>query len=153
NYTVVTVKNTAGVVNKAALTITAAANAKPYDATTAATAVPAVTGLVGGDTATGLLEAYADGNAGTGKTLIVTGYTGNDGNGGGNYRVTTVSSTAGVTNQAALTITAAANTKSYDAATTASAVPTMSGLQGGDTVTGLVEAYGSANAGSNKTLT
>ena len=52
-----------------------------------------------------------------------------------------------------LTITAAANTKTYDATTAASATPTVSGLQGGDSVSGLAEAYGSANAGAGKTLT
>ena len=50
---------------------------------------------------TGLSETYDSKNAGSGKTLAVaTGYSVNDGNGGGNYTVTTVTSTAGVIDQA-----------------------------------------------------
>ena len=54
--------------------------------------------------------------------------------------------------KAGLTITAATNTKTYDVTTTASATPTVSGLQGSDTVAALVEAYADANAGSGKSL-
>ena len=88
-----------------------------------------------------------DANAGTGKTLNVATYTVNDGNGGNNYTVSLVADTTGVINPAALTITAATNTKTYDATTSAAAAPTVSGLQGTDTVTGLVETYLDANAG------
>ena len=153
NYTVTTAANTTGVINKAALTITAATNTKNYDSTTTAAATPTVSGLVGGDTVTGLGEAYATATAGTGKTLNVkAGYTVNDGNSGGNYTVTTVANTTGVINKAALTITAATNTKTYDGTTTAAATPVASGLVGGDTVTGLTEAYNNKNTGTGKTL-
>ncbi len=154
NYTVTTASSTSGVINKAALTITALTNTKTYDATTSAAATPTVSGLQGGDTVTGLSETYDSKNAGNGKTLTVAaGYTVSDGNSGGNYTVTTASSTAGVINKAALTITALTNTKTYDATTSAAATPTVSGLQGGDTVTGLSETYDSKNAGNGKTLT
>jgi hypothetical protein len=153
NYAVTTVANTAGVINQAPLTITAAANTKVYDGTTSAAATPKATGLVGGDTVTGLSETYNNRNVGSGKTLTVgTGYVVNDGNGGGNYAVTTATSTAGVINQAGLTIAAAANTKTYDGTTSAAATPTVVGLEGSDTVTGLSETYDSKNAGSGKTL-
>jgi hypothetical protein len=54
---------------------------------------------------TGLAEVYTDPNAGTSKTLIVSAFTINDGNLGGNYNVSTVSDTTGVINQAPQTIT------------------------------------------------
>jgi hypothetical protein len=54
---------------------------------------------------------------------------------------------------APLTITAAANTKSYDGTTNAATVPTVTGLQGFDTVTGLTETYDTKNVGTGKTLT
>ena len=153
NYIVTTVSNSAGVINAAPLTITATANTKTYDATAAAAAVPtAVRGLQGSDTVSGLVEAYTDPNAGTGKTLSITAYAVNDGNSGKNYIVTTVSDNAGVINAAPLTITATANTKTYAAATAAAAVPTVQGLQGSDTVSGLAEAYTDPNAGTGKTL-
>ena len=66
---------------------------------------------------TGLSETYDNKNAGTGKTLTVAGYAVNDGNSGGNYTVTTATSTAGVITRPALTITAATNTKTYDGTT------------------------------------
>ena len=70
NYTVTTVGNTTGVINKAFLTIMATSNTKTYDSTTAA-AKPTVSGLFGSDTVMGLTEAYSNANAGTGKTLSI----------------------------------------------------------------------------------
>ena len=129
-------------------------NAKTYDGTTSAAATPTVAGLVDSDTVTGLGETYDNKNAGTGKTLTVAaGYTVSDGNSGANYMVTTVSSTAGVIDQATLTITALPNTKTYDGTTSAAAAPMAVGLVGSDTVTGLSETYDTKNACTAKTLT
>ncbi len=152
NYTVTTVADTTGVINKASLTITATTNTKTYDSTTTAAALPTVSGLQNTDTASGLVESYDNKNAGTGKTLSVSAYTVNDGNGGNNYTVTTVPNATGVINKAALTITAATNTKTYDGTTTAAATPTVSGLFGTDSVAGLSETYDNRNAGTGKTL-
>ena len=135
------------------MTITAAASTKMYDGTTSAAATPTVVGLVGSDTLTGLSESYDTRNAGTGKTLTVAGYVVNDGNGGNNYAVTAATAVAGVIDQAPLTITAAANVKIYDGTTSAAATPTVVGLLGSDTVTGLSETYDTKNAGIFKTLT
>jgi len=140
-------------VNKANLTITAATNTKTYDGGTTAAATPTASGLQSGDTLTGLSEAYDTKHAGSGKTLTVTGYTVNDGNSGNNYNVSTVTDTTGVIDKANLTITAASNTKTYDGNTSAAATPTYSGLQSGDTLTGLSEAYDTKHAGTAKTLT
>jgi hypothetical protein len=143
-----------GSITPAALTLTATTNTKTYDATTGAAAAPTVTGLQGGDSVSSLSETYADKNVGTGKTLTVaSGYVVNDGNGGANYTVSLVNSHAGAITPAALTLTAATNTKTYDATTGAAATPTVTGLQGSDGVSGLVEAYSDKNAGTGKTLT
>ncbi len=153
NYSVTTVPNTAGVITKATVTITATANTKTYDRNTSAGAVPTVSGLLSGDSVTGLSESYSDPKAGTGKTLSVnSGFTIQDGNGGSNYTVVLAANTAGVINKATITITAQTNTKTYDGSTTAAALPSVTGLLGGDTVTGLSESYANANAGSSKTL-
>ena len=153
NYTVATVNNTTGVINQAALTLTAQTNTKTYDGDASSAATPTVLGLVGGDTVTGLTQAYSDRNAGTNKTQTVTAYTVNDGFSGGNYTVATVNNTTGVINQAALTLTAQTNTKTYDGDASSAATPTVLGLVGGDTVTGLTQAYSDRNAGTNKTQT
>ena len=76
----------------------------------------------------------------------------NDGNSGGNYTVSLAANATGVISPAAMTITATPNTKLYDGTTSAAAVPTVSGLQGSDTVTGLAEVYDTKDAGIGKTL-
>ena len=152
NYTVNTAASTAGVINKATLTITAAANTKTYDGSTSASAILTTSGLQGSDSVTGLAETYDTKNVGTGKTLNVSAYMVNDGNNGNNYTVNTATSTAGVISKATLTITAAANTKTYNGTTSAAATPTTSGLQGSDSVTGLAETYDTKNVGTGKTL-
>ena len=116
---------------KANLTVTAAANTKTYDGTTSAAALPTITSgaLQGSDTAT-WTETYDTKNVGTGETLVPTG-TVSDGNGGKNYNVTFVNSTSGVIATRALTVTATANTKTYDGTTSAAAAPTITFRQSG----------------------
>ena len=94
------------VINPAPLTVTATANTKTYDGTTSAVAIPTVTGLHGFDAVTALAETYDTQNTGTGKTINVSAYIVNDGNGGSNYTVTAIASSAGVINPATLTVTA-----------------------------------------------
>ncbi len=153
NYTVTTSANATGVINKAALTIIAATNTKNYDSMTTAAALPAVSGLQGNDTVTGLSESYSDAKAGTGKTLNVNpGFVVNDGNGGNNYVATLTPNVTGAINKATLTITAVTNTKGYDSTTSAAATPTVAGLVGGDFITGLGETYVDSKAGTGKLL-
>ncbi len=139
-------------VTPAALTIIALTNTKAYDSKTTAATTPTVSGLIGGDTVTGLAEAYSNRNAGSSKTIVVSTFAIQDGNGGNNYTVTTVVNTTGVINKAPLTFTAAPNTKTYSSSTAAAVLPAVSGLLGGDLVTGLAEAYSDANVGPSKTL-
>jgi hypothetical protein len=152
NYTLISPSTTASI-TPAPLTIMAVADSKTYDGTTTSSVTPTVAGLLDPDTVSGLVQTFEDANAGTGKTLDVTAYAVNDGNNGANYTVSTVSSSSGVINAASLTVTAAANTKSYDGSTSAAATPTVTGLQGSDSVTGLAETYDTRNVGSGKTLT
>jgi len=85
-------------------------------------------------------------NAGA-RTLTVSGYTLNDGNGGGNYSVTTPTA-AGNIIPAALTVSASSDTKSFDGTTASTALPVVSGLQVGDTVSGLAQSFDSQLVGS-----
>lgn len=137
-----------------AVTVTAATDAKTYDGTTGSTGMPAMVGtLLPGHTVT-LTQAYADRDAGTGKTLTPAATIKDAGNNDvtASYTITYVNKTDGAINQAPLTITALPNTKTYDGTTTAAAVPTVTGLQGADTATGLAETYDTQNAGTGKTL-
>ena len=153
NYSVTFANNTTGVISALPITVTASANTRTYDGTTSAAAIPTVTaGAIQAGDAGSFTEAYADKNAGTGKTLIPSGSV-IDGNSGANYAVTFANSTSGVINQAALTITAVTNSKTYDATATAAGTPLASGVQIGDSVTGLAETYDNAATGTGKTLT
>src|SRR5207245_1651010 len=95
--------------------------------TTSAAATPTITsGALQGTDTNGFTEAYANRNAGTGKTLVPSGSV-TDGNGGANYAVTFVNDTTGVINTRAITVTAATNTKTYDGTTSSSSTPIISG--------------------------
>ncbi len=151
NYTVNTVVDNTGIINPALLTIKAATNTKTYDGTVSAAAIPNVAGLQAGDTATGLVQVYGNKNAGTGKTLLVSGYTVNDGNGGNNYSVSTVNNTTGVINPAALTVTAdTGQTKVYGDADPLPFVYaiTSGGLVARDSLTGALSRIAGENVGS-----
>jgi len=154
NYTYTFDPMSTGVITAEALTITAVANTKVYDGTTSAAAIPTITSgsLQGSDTAD-FIETYGTRNVGTGLTLTPTG-TVNDGNGGNNYTYMFDSVSTGVITAEALTITAVANTKTYNGTTSAAAVPTITSgsLQGSDTAD-FIETYGTRNVGTGLTLT
>ena len=80
--------------------------------------------LVTGDTAA-FTETFDTRNVGTGKTLTPAGSV-NDGNGGNNYAVTFVATTAtGQITPLAITVAAASSTKGYDGTTSSTATPTI----------------------------
>jgi hypothetical protein len=153
NYAV-TFATANGTINKRAISVTAASDAKIYDSTNSSSATPTVgaPGIASGDTAA-FVQTFDNKNAGTGKTLTPFG-TVNDGNGGNNYTVTFVPSATGVISARPITVTASANTKIYDGNTSAAASPaiTTGTLQGPDTAS-FSETYDTKNAGSGKTLT
>src|SRR5207244_5206399 len=107
NYAVTFVNDTTGAINTRAITVTAATNTKTYDGTTSAAATPTITsGALQGTDTNGFTEAYANRNAGTGKTLVPSGSV-TDGNGGANYAATFVNNTTGVINTRPPPLTAA----------------------------------------------
>jgi hypothetical protein len=145
-------------VSPATLTVTGVtANDKVYDATKTAvlnTTGAALSGVLTGDTVT-LGAASATGtlatqNVGSNIAVTVSGLT-IGGAQAGNYTLTQPTTTANIT-AAPLTITAVTNTKVFDGTTSAAAIPTVAGLKGSDTVTGLAEAYADASVGTGKTL-
>ena len=106
--------------------------------------------MVAGDTVTSLSQAFDSRNAGS-RTLTVTGFTVNDGNGGANYVVASNSATGTIT-PAPLTLNASTDSKVYDSTVGSLATPGVAGLIAGDTVTSPTQAFDSRNAGS-RTLT
>ncbi len=143
---VVSDSNTVGATNglqftiaPVALTLAPTTNVKIYDTTTSATNVPAATSLQGADTVSGTTVVYDNPNVGTGKTLSVTAYTVNDGNGGANYTVTLATSTGGEIDPAASTATVAVNNSptTYTGSAQAATV-TLSGTNTAGSVTGIL---------------
>jgi hypothetical protein len=151
NYAVTAAANTHGSISARAITVTAISVTKTYDGAASATAVPAISapGLAGGDTPA-FTESFTNRNAGAGKTLTVAGSV-NDGNGGADYAVTVVAIASGSIAPKSIIVTAAASTKAYDGTASSTAVPTVSGLVGGDTAA-FSESFDSRNAGMGKTL-
>jgi filamentous hemagglutinin family protein len=135
-------------IGKAVLSITTGDVAKTYDGTTSANGTAIVTGgqLFGTDSIRGGSFAYADKNAGTGKTVTVSGITVDDGNNGGNYDVTYVANTNSAIGKANATVTANSDTVAYNGQTQRAAGFTASGLVAGETagmLTGLILSGGS----------
>ena len=148
NYTFNTTAAAAANIAQAALTLSTASQTRTYDGSTNSSGVVGIAGLFGTDSVTGLTQRFDSRNASAanGRTLLVnSGYTVNDGNGGGNYLVSTVNAT-GTINQAALTLTATAQTRTYDGTTNSGGVVGVAGLAGGDTLTGATQRFDSANA-------
>lgn len=139
NYNVGTVTNTTGSIGKASLTLTAVADTKGYDGTTASSAAPTIGGLQTGDTVSGLSQIFDSKNVGSGKTMTLAGYTVNDGNSGNNYNVSTATNAAGVVTAQAVTATANAFMKTQGLADPIFTYQITTGaLAAGDTFTGLL---------------
>jgi hypothetical protein len=155
-----TLTGATGSVNITALGVVAVtiSGMKVYDGTTDAPAADLmITDVVSGDmvslTGTGVLSSKNVGVrslTSTGGTLTGLGLTGAD---AANYTLSGGSGSVAIT-PAALTVTAAANSKTYDGTATAAALPTITGgsLKGSDSAA-FIEAYGSKNAGNTLTLT
>ncbi len=161
NYTVVK-QSAAGTITPASLTITATSANKVYDGTTGSTATPTYTGLMNGDSLSGLAQTYANKNVlgASGSTLNVGGYTLSDGNNGGNYTVATQSAAGTITPATLTTNLTGTVEKVYDgtkAGTLTSANYTaLAGIFHSDDVTLAIATSGlyvDKNAGEGKSVT
>jgi YDG domain len=122
NYTVSQPSGLTANISQASLDIYAVSDSKPYDGGTSSDETPTVSGLQGSDDeVTGLAQAFQSKNVlgAGGSTLVVSAYTVVDGNGGGNYVVTTHTASGTIT-QKELTVTGiTAASKPWDGNTTA----------------------------------
>ena len=103
----------------------------------------------------GYTAAFANKNAGTGKTVNYTGITISGGADAGNYTlVTTSSSTAANVAVRPINVTAQTDTKTYDGSTSSAVAPVVGALQTGDAVTTVgIQTFDSQNQGTGKVLT
>ncbi|MEO8387388.1 YDG domain-containing protein [Polaromonas sp.] len=93
-------------ITPAALTVTAQADNRVYDGTTASAAAPVITGTLYDTVASAATQAFDNKNAGMGKTLTAAGLVLADGNGGNNYNISYVSNGSGVITPASLSVVA-----------------------------------------------
>ena len=165
NYSI-TYDNGSLVIDPASLDVTTGNVSRAYNGTLAAAGTAIVTGgtqLFGSDTLSGGAFAFSNANAGTDKTVTVSGVSVNDGNEGGNYTVTYVNNTTSTITPASLTLEAGNVTKTYDGTTAAvGAATVVSGTlyqnasNGGaqDSISGGTLAFTNPNAGmGDKTVT
>ena len=153
-----------GTINPTNITVTAAADSKNYDGTTASATQPAITSgsIQFGDTGS-FTQSYSDPSAGNGKTLIPSGIV-SDGNSGNNYNYTFVSSTNGTIYPLAASILSgvAANNKVYDGTTAATITATnvmLTGILSADatnvnlSTSGYIATFASPDPGSAISVT
>jgi len=145
NYTITYVDNSASIINKAALNVTATAITKTYDGTLSTIGTGTVGAIAGAGAGEVVLsagsEAFLDKNFGIAdKTVRASGVTIKDsGNAdvSGNYTITYTDNTASTINKAPLNITATNVTKTYDGTLTAigtGTVGTIAGAGAGEAV-------------------
>jgi filamentous hemagglutinin family protein len=147
-----------GAITAAPLTVSTVAVTKTYDGTTSAIGTSVVTSgtLSAGDSLSGGIFAFQDRNAGTGKTVNVSGVAVNDGNSGLNYTLTQADNTSSSISAASLTLGTSDVIKAYGGNTSAlgSLVVTGGTLFGSDAFSGGSFAFTNKNAGiGNKVVT
>jgi hypothetical protein len=136
--------------------LAAASETRTYDGTVNSSGTVGISGLYGSDSVTGATQSFASKNAlgFNASTLQVNaGYTVNDGNGGGNYLVST-NTAPGTINRALLTVGIADVSRVYDGGTSAAATPivTAGTLFASDNLTGGTFAFADRHVGTGKTV-
>ncbi|WP_285403302.1 YDG domain-containing protein [Luteibacter sp. ME-Dv--P-043b] len=154
NYTLVGGTHTASITPKA-ITGSIVADGRTYDTTALATTHGSLSGVVAGDDLryTSTSGSFADKNAGTGKTVTVSGVLG--GGDLGNYTIASNATTTASIARAAIQVNTIAADKVYDGADTATTVLAPAGVLGGDVVTfsSTGARFSDANATTGKTVT
>jgi filamentous hemagglutinin family protein len=158
NYNALSTTGSAVSVTRADLTLATSNVSKTYDGglTAAGTATITSGTLFGSDALSGGSFAFSDKNAGSNKTVITTGVTLADGNGGGNYNVSYANNTTSTVTTKAVTISGmTAENKVYDGSTAAVLNGgTLNGLVGNETLalSGQTGAFADKNVGTAKAV-
>jgi len=163
NYLVTYANNTTSTINQAQLVFAGTVNEKTYDGTTLATlSGNTLTGFIGTQTVTASAGGgnFADKNAGTSKSVTISGITLSDGTNGGlasNYKVNATAAATGTIDPKVLTANAAVANKVYDGTKSATLTSYgLSGFVGTETVVGVntgTAAFANKDVGNNKPVT
>lgn len=130
------------------------ADSKTYDRSTGATGAITLSGVVAGDSVSAAgTYAFADWNAGAGKTVTASGVVLSGGD-AGNYLLSPLATAQADIFKKALTGALVASDKTYDGTAAASGSIVLTGVISGDVVTASgAYAFADRNAGSGKTVT
>jgi len=145
-----------GIITGASLTVNATASDKTYDGTTTATVSLSTNKLDGDDiTAAYTTANFSDKNAGEGKDVLVEGITISGANAANYVLANTTASTTATINQAPLTISADAYSKSYDGSTTTYNIDLYADNVNGDDINLYFDIanYNDKNVGTAKPIT
>jgi filamentous hemagglutinin family protein len=154
NYSFGTTANTTANISLLGITVDATGSNKVYDGSTADAVTLASTGVLSADTVNFAGNgSFADKNAGTGKTVNVSGITAS-GIDAGNYSFNTTANTTANISQLGITVDATGSNKVYDGTTADAVALASAGVLSGDTVnfTGS-GSFADKNAGTSKTVT
>ncbi|MBB5985447.1 YDG domain-containing protein [Sphingobium lignivorans] len=155
NYVLGSLANGTANIAKAVLTLTASDDARIYDGTALSGGLVGVTGLIQGDTISGVTQAF-DSKAAGNRVVKVNGWTLDDGNEGGNYTVVKVDA-AGTIGRKLLTGALVGTVgKVYDGTAAATLLgANLDGVIAGDAVTVSTASanYADKNAGTHKLVT
>jgi len=155
NYTI-SYATATGTINKKAVTVTATGDSKTYDGTTVSKVTPAVEPLVAGDEInTAPTQAFDNAAIGTTRVLTASGLTIKKASTDvtGNYDISYATAT-GTINKKVVTVTATADTKTYDGTTDSKVNPTVETLAAGDEInTAPTQAFDNIAVGTTHVLT
>jgi len=153
NYTLSSNSTTTATITARGITAAITANSKTYDGLTIASTSGTLSGAISGDNvALATVGSFADKNAGTAKTVNVSGSI--SGSDAGNYTLSSNATTNATIAAKALSAAIVAESKTYDGTTTAAISGALSGAISGDTVTLLTAgSFADKNAGRDKTVT
>jgi hypothetical protein len=150
NYVVNTSATALAEILAKAITATLTANGRTYDGSAAATGALSLAGVIGNDQVSAAGSyAFADKNAGTGKTVTASGIA-LSGADAGNYSVNASATALADIIAKAITVTLAANGRTYDGTNVATGTLSANGVLAGDAVGASATSilFDSANAGS-----
>jgi hypothetical protein len=129
NYIVKYQSDSTGEIKPSDIQVIALKDSRLYDGSTASSKNPSITGsiIVPDVISKNAIQNFDNRNSGTNKTLIPSGLIIDDNAGGNNYKITYINDTSGIITPYPLTITAQADSKSYDGTTQSKVVPLISG--------------------------
>lgn len=153
NYTISFPASALASITPRALTGSVAISDKTYDGTTRASGTVNLSGLLAGDqvNAAGGTFAFADKNAGSGKSVSISGVTLSGGD-AGNYTLSLPATAMASILRRAITATVTAASKTYDGTVATTGSVALSGVLTGDVVgtSGTSFTFADANAGTGK---